>query len=512
MKVGRNDLCPCGNGKKYKKCCMRKDEALENRTTRQVDPVEIKQVDQIQQPLLTKPDLQQQPLKMNPESVIDKEDLSLMEEIGIPLEEAHQFYVKDILQCFKEKGAEKSQSTYYKYRLGLQTIGFFLSRRILKSWSDVNQNDWEKWLSYSYLVFNMDATVSQVKGFMAVLNSFIVQIDETYGTEHLPIVQKLVKELEPSVIASVKTIEAYSSYQERRNKPEYGLDYLWDMLHCAPIQTGDSVQGIFEIKESNEKTVNLQLLGADSQTYSIETSRSHLENIESAVTVRGARGQGAYGPPLAGLERGEGNGDAHRQRQEGLQRRHPIQPSCGDVLAPGVLGGIQPVEEQGLGAPQGGGLGLGARLQQGGRSRPHGTADHGVRQGHHGLHPASPGSGRTRRPRRLSNPHGYGLFCQTAQQAFETLPERVVVAAPVPAAPLPRRPRQPLGQPGLHQGTDRRLIDTRRCVAGGGKVSQAHTLLVRCRQRPHQLRPVTVAEDPHGHLTQPIQGLLRHNS
>ena len=93
--------------------------------------LQIKQVDQIQQPLLTKPDLQQQPLKTNPESVVDKEDLSLMEEIGIPLEEAHQFYVKDILQCFKEKGAEKSQSTYYKYRLGLQTIGFFLSRRIL---------------------------------------------------------------------------------------------------------------------------------------------------------------------------------------------------------------------------------------------------------------------------------------------------------------------------------------------------------------------------------------------
>jgi uncharacterized protein YecA (UPF0149 family) len=21
-KVGRNDLCPCGSGKKYKKCCM----------------------------------------------------------------------------------------------------------------------------------------------------------------------------------------------------------------------------------------------------------------------------------------------------------------------------------------------------------------------------------------------------------------------------------------------------------------------------------------------------------
>ena len=25
MKVGRNDPCPCGSGKKYKKCCMMKD-------------------------------------------------------------------------------------------------------------------------------------------------------------------------------------------------------------------------------------------------------------------------------------------------------------------------------------------------------------------------------------------------------------------------------------------------------------------------------------------------------
>ena len=26
-KVGRNDLCPCGSGRKYKRCCERKPEA-----------------------------------------------------------------------------------------------------------------------------------------------------------------------------------------------------------------------------------------------------------------------------------------------------------------------------------------------------------------------------------------------------------------------------------------------------------------------------------------------------
>jgi preprotein translocase subunit Sss1 len=29
MKTGRNDLCPCGSGKKYKKCCLNKEEQTE---------------------------------------------------------------------------------------------------------------------------------------------------------------------------------------------------------------------------------------------------------------------------------------------------------------------------------------------------------------------------------------------------------------------------------------------------------------------------------------------------
>ena len=30
-KINRNDPCPCGSGKKYKNCCMRKDQAIESR-------------------------------------------------------------------------------------------------------------------------------------------------------------------------------------------------------------------------------------------------------------------------------------------------------------------------------------------------------------------------------------------------------------------------------------------------------------------------------------------------
>ncbi|HYE84782.1 MAG TPA: SEC-C metal-binding domain-containing protein [Vicinamibacterales bacterium] len=31
MKAGRNDACPCGSGKKFKKCCEPKQNTLRNR-------------------------------------------------------------------------------------------------------------------------------------------------------------------------------------------------------------------------------------------------------------------------------------------------------------------------------------------------------------------------------------------------------------------------------------------------------------------------------------------------
>ena len=28
QKIGRNDPCPCGSGKKYKNCCLREEEMI----------------------------------------------------------------------------------------------------------------------------------------------------------------------------------------------------------------------------------------------------------------------------------------------------------------------------------------------------------------------------------------------------------------------------------------------------------------------------------------------------
>jgi hypothetical protein len=39
-KIGRNDLCPCGSGKKYKKCCLASDEAAA-RAARSAQPAAV---------------------------------------------------------------------------------------------------------------------------------------------------------------------------------------------------------------------------------------------------------------------------------------------------------------------------------------------------------------------------------------------------------------------------------------------------------------------------------------
>ena len=38
MKAGRNDPCPCGSGKKYKKCCLAKDQEASLRQTAVIPP------------------------------------------------------------------------------------------------------------------------------------------------------------------------------------------------------------------------------------------------------------------------------------------------------------------------------------------------------------------------------------------------------------------------------------------------------------------------------------------
>ena len=210
-----------------------------------------------------------------------------MEEIGIPLEESGQFYIKDIIECFKEKALEKSQSTYYKYRLGLQTISYFLSEKNPSTWADITEKDWEQWMSFHYLAFNMDATMSQVKGFMTVVKSFVAMMDEKYGTKQALVIRKLIKEIEPSMLSAVKILEAYVPYQERRHEVEFDMERLFEKLGSVPLTTENTADGVFQVKSVDKDTITAQLLGSESPTYKIVIRDELLDSIEQGFILVG---------------------------------------------------------------------------------------------------------------------------------------------------------------------------------------------------------------------------------
>ena len=106
-------------------------------------------------------------------STLTKEDLLLVEEIGIPLHEAGDFYIRDVIEFFREKAVGKSSNTYYKYRIGLQTMSYFFNRKAVSSWTELTKKDWIELIAYDYLAFNLDASENQAKGFFTTVKSFV---------------------------------------------------------------------------------------------------------------------------------------------------------------------------------------------------------------------------------------------------------------------------------------------------------------------------------------------------
>lgn len=52
-KIGRNDLCPCGSGRKYKKCCFKKNE--QGYASNNAPPIKLSEaILQIAEPLMNK--------------------------------------------------------------------------------------------------------------------------------------------------------------------------------------------------------------------------------------------------------------------------------------------------------------------------------------------------------------------------------------------------------------------------------------------------------------------------
>ncbi len=97
LKIGRNDLCPCGSGKKYKKCCMAKDE--------QSMPKQI--VRNPFNPILAYEEVN----VMNTDEIIQK-----LSEIGIPFRQ--EIFLKDIEKFYSAE--ELSENWFNQYSVSVK--------------------------------------------------------------------------------------------------------------------------------------------------------------------------------------------------------------------------------------------------------------------------------------------------------------------------------------------------------------------------------------------------------
>ena len=142
-------------------------------------------------------------------------------------------------------------------------------------------------MSFDFLAFNMDATTNQIKGFMTVVKSFVAMMDERYGTKQAPVIRKLIKEIEPSMLAAVKVLESYVPYQERRHEVEFDMDRLFEKLGSAPHTTENTAEGVFQVKSVGEDMITVQLLGSESPTYQVVMVGEILDSIEQGFILVG---------------------------------------------------------------------------------------------------------------------------------------------------------------------------------------------------------------------------------
>ena len=205
---------------------------------------------------------------MNTASALTKEDLLLVEEIGIPLHEAGDFYSRDVIEFFREKAVGKSANTYYKYRIGLQTMSYFFNRKTVSSWSELTEKDWLELIAYDYLAFNLDASDNQVKGFFTTVKGFTTWIDKQYGTGHAPFVRKLVKEMEPHMMAAIFVLDTYVPYYERKYRPELGTSLLHKAILNNTVEN-HKMEGVFQVRSITGKGARLEVLGHSGENYEV---------------------------------------------------------------------------------------------------------------------------------------------------------------------------------------------------------------------------------------------------
>lgn len=116
MKIGRNDPCHCGSGKKYKRCCMAKDEQAQKNRAAQTTVTQSQKTEEKPLREITLADVEQ----MNTTTII-----KLIEEFGVPFE--RKTFREAIKQFYAAEEMVEHWLQQYPVRLYEYTVAFLVN-------------------------------------------------------------------------------------------------------------------------------------------------------------------------------------------------------------------------------------------------------------------------------------------------------------------------------------------------------------------------------------------------
>lgn len=215
-----------------------------------------------------------------------KELYNSLEEIGIPFQEENEFYIPAIVEFFNEKARGKSENTYYKYRMGLQTLSAWLNERSDISWKNIKKQDWLEFISFYYLDFNYDATINQVNNFFSVIKGFTKWLDQNYKTNHSDVVKELIMELEIPIKRSIAVLDCLSSFHERK----YGHSYREIFRSVGyDSMSNEAIEDYFLIKKIAQTQITIESLTHKSQ-HKVNNLFRDMKKLEEGMIIDGIIG------------------------------------------------------------------------------------------------------------------------------------------------------------------------------------------------------------------------------
>lgn len=211
-------------------------------------------------------------------------DVPIFQLLGFTPDSAFEFYGQDIVDFYKKKTEGKAKATQSKYEFGLSLLTqYFMTDPddIPSSWKEIAYEDWEEFLAFFFLNEKDDASVSQMKALLSVMNGFSKYIDDQYGTKHGAFVKEISTDIQEELASCIQLLDHYWSFTARKYHAA-ALSGLRNTISNAFSEYNEQINDLFLITDVNSTHATL---------HSFHSNRKNMYKLSlSGIDVRVTEG------------------------------------------------------------------------------------------------------------------------------------------------------------------------------------------------------------------------------